>query len=217
MLAIVRKFEVELSKTLSAAAAEDVDEDVHGIIGRRAGENLKRTASSVYWQGLLQWGIRRFSGSQDGYHRSLDKLYLRRNGRAESKAEFDGEGSDGAGVHNWHPDLIGPNESFPKTASLNLTYREADYLRERVVTSCDGSLLAYLMKHRVAVEDVDFAWHLEFDLTPQSLLVEQLKHGQNFSEVMHGAQLLYNLILAEQWVNDHKSADYCDRVDEYRE
>ena len=73
------------------------------------------------------------------------------------------------------------------------------------------------MKHRVAVEDVDFAWHLEFDLTPQSLLVEQLKHGQNFSEVMHGAQLLYNLILAEQWVNDHKSADYCDRVDEYRE
>ena len=100
VLAIVRKFEVELSKTLSAAAAEDVDEDVHGIIGRRAGENLKRTASSVYWQGLLQWGIRRFSGSQDGYHRSLDKLYLRRNGRAESKAEFDGEGSDGAGVHN---------------------------------------------------------------------------------------------------------------------
>lgn len=200
VLAIARKFEDELSKTLS-------DEDVDGVIGRRAGENLKRTASSVYWQGLLKWGIRTFPGSQDSYHRSLDKLYLRRKGRVESKTEFDGEGSDGAGVHNWHPNLIDPDNSFPKTASLKLAKHEAIYLRERVLSNCDGSLLAYLLKHPGHVEGVDFAWHLEMSLNPQSLLAEQLKHGQNFSEVMHGAQLLYNLILAEQSLNADKTAE----------
>ena len=63
-----RKMEIELSRQLEEAGATD------GVIGRRAKEKLQRLPSSVYWQGLYQWGIRAFSGSQDEYHRSRSVL-----------------------------------------------------------------------------------------------------------------------------------------------
>ncbi len=195
-----RKFEIELAKQLG---------DADGAIGRRAKENLQRLPSSVYWQGLLSWGIRSYPGSQSDYHRSLDLFYVRRKGRASSGAEFDGEGAHEAILHNWH-DGLGQLEpdAFPEGATLELTPDEAAYLRERVMTSCADSLLAYLLRYRVDVDGVEFAWQLGIEL-PESL-GELLHHGQNFSEMIHGAQLLYNLILAEQT----KKAD---RVTEYRE
>jgi hypothetical protein len=76
------------------------------------------------------------------------------------------------------------------------------------MTNCADSLLAHLLKSNVDVRGVPFAWDLETPL-PESLS-NPLGHARNFSEVMHGAQLLYNLILAEQSNSD-------DRQDEYRE
>ncbi len=63
------------------------------------------------------------------------------------------------------------------------------------------------MRERIAVEEVEYAWDLTAPLPTH--LRELLDHGQNFSEVMHGAQLLYNLMLAELTGRDEK-------VDEYR-
>ncbi len=46
------------------------------IIGRMARESLRRLPSNIYWQGLGVWGIRVFDGSQDQYHRSVDRWRL---------------------------------------------------------------------------------------------------------------------------------------------
>ena len=51
-------------------------------------------------------------------------------------------------------------------------------------------------------------------LTPERLFVddalrEQLDHGENFSQILHGAQLLYNLMLAER-------AGWTEKISEYR-
>lgn len=48
--------------------------------GVEAKDKLKRLPSAVYWQGLGSWGIRLFPGSQDQYHRALERLY-KRSGR----------------------------------------------------------------------------------------------------------------------------------------
>ncbi len=50
---------------------------------------------------------------------------------------------------NWHDGILQPNDAFPDNATLELTLDEAAYLRERVLTSCSDSLLAYLLRHRV--------------------------------------------------------------------
>ena len=44
-----------------------------GVIGRRARGSLRRLPSSVYWAGMKRLGICQFDGSQDSYHRSLDR------------------------------------------------------------------------------------------------------------------------------------------------
>lgn len=194
-----RKFEIELARTLG---------DADGVIGKRAKDSLKRLPSSVYWQGLMAWGIRAYPKSQSEYHKSLDLHYARLKGRDATATEFGGEGVHGAALANWHPSIVQPPDDFPGVATMELSLEEASYLRERIMTNCTDSLLAHLLKSKIAVRGVPFAWDLEIPL-PESLS-NPLGHARNFSEVMHGAQLLYNLILAEQSNND-------DRQDEYRE
>lgn len=199
-----RKFEIDLAKTLG---------DADGVIGKIAKDSLKRLPSSVYWQGLMAWGIRVYPKSQSEYHKSLDLHYARLKGRDDTATEFDGEGVHGSTLANWHPSIVQPPKDFPNAAAMELTQEEANYLRERVMTNCADSLLAHLLKTKVDVRGVPFAWDLETPL-PESLSTP-LGHARNFSEVMHGAQLLYNLILAEQSNNDDRQEEYRERMNDW--
>ncbi len=174
-------------------------DDNDGNIGKLAKTALKRLPSSVYWQGLHVWGIRSFRGAQIQYHRSLDRYYEQVQGHRGRKSERDAEHDDLISP-NWHPELIDPPPDFPTECSLRLTQLEAEYLAERIRLSpgCSGSLLAELVAQDERSAEVPFPWmHPQCAKLPQKLR-EVLAHAQDFSEVMHGAQLLYNLILAEQ-------------------
>lgn len=196
-----RRIEIELARRLEESGESD------GVIGRIAGAKLQRLPSSIYWQGLAQWGIRTFPGSQDEYHRSLDRFYQRQRARQESRHEHDGETADEADLHNWDIGLPEAGGQFPVGATLSLSVEEAEYLRERVMTHCPRSLLGWLLRERVDVVDAAFAWELQCELP--EVLRKQMRHGRNFSETVHGAQLLYNLMLAEK-------RNWQDRIDQYQ-
>lgn len=174
-------------------------DDKEGNIGKYAKTTLKRLPSSVYWQGLGAWGIRTFPGSQAQYQRSLDRHYAQLGRHGKRKEERDVEHDDLV-APNWHAGLIPPPEGFPDECSLRLTRDEAEYLSERIRLSplCAGSLLAELVARRERHDPVTFAWeHPHVGELPAKLR-EMLLHAQNFSELMRGAALLYNLILSEQ-------------------
>lgn len=186
-------------------------DDHEGNIGRFAKTTLKRLPSSVYWQGLGVWGIRTIAGSQSQYHRSLDRHYLLIGRHGRRMQERDEEHDDLASS-NWHAGLPKAPADFPGRCSLTLSRGEADYLAERIRLGplCAGSLLAELVAHGRSGGSVEFAWeHPDAGKLPAKLR-ELLLHARNFSEVMHGAALLYNLILAEQ-------AKWRDGVATYRE
>ena len=111
---------------------------------------------------------------------------------------------------NWHAGLVAPPKDFPKECSLSLTRGEAEYLAERIRLSpgCSGSLLAELVTQRQRYDDVPFAWHHPHRAKLAPRLREMLVHAQNFSEVMHGAPLLYNLMLTEQALRKEGVAKY---------
>jgi hypothetical protein len=198
-----RKLETELITALMA-------EDESGVIGGRAKENLQRLPSSIYWQGLHDWGIRLFVGSQQEYHRSVDVFYVRRNAYRASRAEFEGESQGEAGRANWHSGVPDIPADFPRVATFSLRRAEAEYLRERILSHCDKSLLAVLVRERIDVEGIAFAWDLQEPLPPE--LKSQIEHGRNFSEAMLGAQLLYNLMLAERRGLAEKIEDFQSRL-----
>lgn len=196
-----RSLEVALIDALSKS------EDKEGTIGIDARASLKRLPSNVYWQGMGSWGIRYFPGSQDQYHRSIDAFYL---SSTRSLRTDDGDLAEGHTVRNWHANIPPTPKDFPRIATFSLDFDEANYLRERIWSRVPHSLLAFLVDQGVMTEPVEFPWeHSQYGNFPLHIK-EQLEHARNFSEAIHGASLLYNLMLAEK-------AENVKWIDEYRE
>lgn len=179
-----------------------------GVIGSEARQSLKRLPSSVYWQGLGSWGIRRFRGQQDQYHRSLDRYY--RTAVVAAKND-DGEPVDGSPRNNWDRALPAVPAGFPKRATFALSQAEARYLAGRIETTHSESLLAFLLDQRRVWESCAYPWEHPAigELNPE--LRGQLEHARLFSLSLHGAALLYNLLLAEkaaheEWTEAYRSA-----------
>lgn len=173
-----------------------------GIIGARAGANVKRLPSSVYWAGLLRWGIRQYDRPP-----SADISSARGLPEAEEYLH--------SGVSPWHATLPSPPAGFPRAVpgGFDLPREEAQWLRERITESTSGSLLAHLAAadHAPAANT---PWHDSLCLSAPEGLQHQLKHARLFSEVMLGAGLLYNTLLAEAYrtagFNAHEVGGYAD-------
>lgn len=188
-------------------------DDKDGNIGKIAGMALKRLPSNIYWRGLGVWGIRAFPGAQAQYHRSLDRYYMQQSRHAARGLERDSEHDDLI-APNWHAGLVATPKGFPSECSLSLNRREAEYLSERIRLSplSAHSLLAELCGRRRRTKPEDFIWqHPDATAWPAKLR-ELVDHARNFSELIHGAQLLYNLIIAGQVKQDGLVSLYRDEV-----
>lgn len=197
----VRRAEVQLIDTLGAEV---------GAIGRLAKGTLKRMPSNIYWIGLERWGIRTFSGTQPDYHH-----FLARGASVNQRdtRDDDGEPVAGAARRSWHGSLPPAPSGFPKIASLTTSTKEAAYLRERIRLSAPRSMLALLLRPGF-LQDAAFVWmHPRLADFPDDI-AKPLHHAQLFAEVMQGAALLYNLMLAEAGKRD-TVADFRTRLEDW--
>ncbi|MFW5997843.1 MAG: DUF6361 family protein, partial [Desulfovermiculus sp.] len=190
-----RSREINLIHALASSS------DSRGTIGIEARSRLRRLPSSVYWNGMSQWGIRLFVGTQDQYHESLARSPDRLSAQAE-------EGMTAPRPVNWHPGLPLRPDDFPRRAEFALSLSEAEYLQDRIMARNPGTLLAFLADRGHASTDIDFPWnHPQFGDLPARLQL-QLQHSRNFSETLYGAALLYNLMLAEKLSSTKLENDY---------
>ena len=182
-----REWEIELIFSLMRGGAAE------GVIGRDAQAALKQLPSYIYWNGLRSFGIRLFSGSRADYFGSMD--HINRVGRAH-RAEGDDPPVDDA--RRWQANLpVAPPDLWDST-TLDLAAEEAAFLQERFVASHPDSLLAHLARAATPVSaEVPFPWDAVEPKTLPAPLAATLEMARYFSEVIHGASLLYNLLLAE--------------------
>ncbi|MER5337828.1 DUF6361 family protein [Micromonospora sp. NPDC002717] len=163
---------------LQAAGATD------GLIGRRASTGVKTLPSTIYASALRRYGID--------------------NGIELTSTPDDPDVAELTDLRagRWPATLPQPPAGFPETVGtgLDLTPWEADWLRERIATSTSGSLLAHLLQVGNRPEDEAAApWLVSAAGTAPQRLRRDLEHARGFSTCLHGAALLYNLILAEQY------------------
>lgn len=188
-----------------------------GVIGQRSGKNLHRFPSSIYWFGLRAWGILRFPGSQDQYHRRLDAIYRERENLRMRRSS---EGSSNEQVlvqDTWDPNLPPRPKDIWHQTNFQLTHQEAAYLQERLILSCRRSMLSFLVESGTPAEGVDFLWqHPQAGQFPEELKC-WVRHAQNFSELIHGASLLYNYLLSKKRANQEWIQYYEDRLSAWRE
>jgi hypothetical protein len=200
--------EIKLIRALQAAGETD------GVIGKVSGASLHRFPASIYWNGLRRWGILRYSGSQSQYHRWLDHFYRKQH---EQPVTDDHEPIEGWGGGNWDPSLPPVPDGFPDEADFRIRPSEAKHLRERVALSCQHSLLVTLLDRCEPVDDVVFIWmHPQLGEFPSEQQM-WIAHARNFSEMMQGAALLYNLMLAELCQQDELVDTYRAMLEDWRE
>lgn len=190
-------------------------DDLAGVFGKTAGKSLKRLPSSVYWAGLGVWGIRLTPFSQDEYHRRIDEVYRRRGTLKTLEKDARARGDDvdqeqRLATYSWHPRLPEPPVEFPAKIDFALTREEAEFIRDRIQVACPDSLLSFLVLH-CKPADTLAPWehpdYASFSTQHQELLT----HARLFSDVMHGASLMYNIQLArlknhEALVEEHQTS-----------
>jgi hypothetical protein len=177
-----------------------------GVIGIEAGPTLKRLPSTIYWQALGVLGIRRYQGSRDSYHRSLDAYYA----KGDVIRGDDGHVISGGNLRRWDPSLPNAPAGFLTESSLRLTEEEANYLRERLMYAAPHSLFAFLANQPLQRAEIVLPWEhpLAEDFPPVNQV--EVMHARNFSELMHGAAVLYNLLLARQRSDEEGRQAYYD-------
>jgi len=181
-----------------------------GVIGKVAGSKLKILPSYMYWSGLGIWGIRRFDGTLYQYFKSLDSFYFFKKNIIKS----DDKEIISNVPYNWDQNLPPRPSNFPEGANLSLSPQEAEYLRERIVTNCRKSILAFLVDNTVST-DVDYIWMHPQSAEFSDLHKNQIQHAKNFSLVMNGASLLYNLMLSEKRNNEDCINKYQNKLSDW--
>ncbi len=205
-----RAREIRLIDALRAGGEDE------GIIGRDAGASLQRLPSMIYWAGLRSWGIRLFTGSQEAYFAALPSLRRVKHRAGSSGDTLAAEDRD---LQTWRAGLPPAPSDLMERADFHLTGDEAGFLVDRLVDSQPNTLLTHLARAGRHA-DCDYIWEHP-DLAAFSSLARRLvAHGELFSAVMHGASLLYNLMLAEmrqhgEWIERYRGAleDWNEKLD----
>ncbi|BAV65511.1 DUF6361 family protein [Sphingobium cloacae] len=195
-----RSLEIRLVNALKAGG------ESNGVIGRDAGANLQRLPSSVYWAGLGSWGIRLFPGSTDNLFTSMRHLQRSRPRVRESEDAA----SERQALQIWTPTLPQCPNDLLDAAHFKLSSDEAQFVVDRLVATHPDSLLTFLARSGDGEAECDNIWEhpqlANFPAVPRRLV----EHAALFSSVMHGASLLYNLLLSRlrdrsEWIERYET------------
>ena len=177
--------ERRLLKTLKDSGFTD------GLVGSRVGPAVKTLPSTIYWGALGQYRIRLTEASAS----SLAARVLPRRGDEPEELVERGDGP-------WCATLPPVPPGFPDVVEggFDLTGPEARWLRERMLEGCPGSLLEHLLSsgHRPSPDSAT-PWDDPATEDAPGSVQEQLRNAELFSRAMHGAALLYNLLVAERY------------------
>ena len=181
--------------------------DVGGLIGRLVGPAVKVLPSTIYWSGLVRYGILTRDAAPDQLTApsastavDADELAIREAG-------------------DWNPTLPPAPDGFPDRVDggFDLLPEEAGWLAEQITKATADTLLTHLLAaERMPDPNSPAPWEDSACATAPELIREQLTHARLFSLGMLGAALLYNLLIGERYeAAGHTRVG--EPVDDYRE
>lgn len=182
-----------------------------GVIGNTARTRLKRMPSEMYWATLGAWRIRGGDLSSEGFfrrqydYRQLSKRSVKADD-PEARELLPGSGLD--------PHLPAPPEGWLRAVDFALTPDEELYLSDQIATSTQGSLLSWLIRNPPG-NSPNFAWDIDNLQRAPAQLRDLVDHARRFSVAIHGAALLYNLLLARKCGKPDLVDEYEERIEDW--
>ncbi|NCT90978.1 hypothetical protein GXB85_08470 [Cellulomonas sp. APG4] len=204
----LRRLETELIDSLIRGTA-DLGDDGWGVIGVSARGRLRRMPSAIFWAVLGRWGIRVWDESADGLFRR--GTGMRELAAARPRAD-DPEADHHVPTSGFVASLPPAPDGLLERTDFRLTAEEAEFLGHQIRASTTGSLLAWLVDHP-PTGDVEHVWDLPGIEHAPPAMVSLVDHGRRLHTVVHGAALLYNLMLAEESGSQDLTQDYNEALD----
>lgn len=203
----LRRLEARLIHSLLRAG------ETEGVIGRQAREKLRRMPSAAYWAATYRYGIRIWDTTIEGYFRTARaKAALRR-----LEPEIDDRGSHAEHrLSGLDPYLPEPPADLLQTASFELRPVDADFLADRLLATTSGSMFAWMLAN-CSTATGEWIWeHPDVGSFPPAL-ARVVDHARRFHTVIHGAALLYNLLLAEKRDSEELINRCREAIEQWRE
>jgi len=189
--------------------------DHEGLIGRYVGAAVRDLPSGIYWNTLRRFGILRREVTP-GQVVGLPQ----RPRQADDATEFLGHSNA-----VWAPTLPPPPADFFEfeRCDFALTRDEATWLAEQIVNAVPETLLQFLVARRSRIADHSrYAWEDPDADAVSGRVRDALAEARRFALAMHGAALLYNLLLAERAEeldisrHDGRREEFANGLDEWR-
>lgn len=196
-------------RTLIATLRASGNDDLTGLLGARAGQSLQTLPSTVYWGSLRRFGI---VGEEHVWRADVF--------RPEAH-EVDGDDAVARRRSTaWSPTLPSIPKGFPHSLdrAFELSHDEAGWLRDRILNRAPETLLAHLMEN-APLKESRSPWSDPSATTATEEVRKVLWNAEAFSTAMHGASLLYNLLLAEEYERSipEERRRFSAPIEDYRE
>lgn len=185
------------------------NKDENGIIGKRSLANggwVKRSPADIYWSGLRRYGI--FVGGNMSLSEYISAMCALKNQKStltklgnRRDGEEDSDDND-AGSVGYRQFIRMPlyHEDWMENTRIQLTKEEGKFLHNQIVTSCQGSMMAYVLEHNM----VEFLERSNFkDLR---VIIDQFPEeiqsnywiALRFSDFLCVLRTIYNIVLSDE-------------------
>ena len=204
------------------------DTDEQGIIGSTLvgtpkSRELVRKPSSIYWAGMRQFRIIKTRLSLSEYVASQDKQDSIIDLLAATDQEEMGDDSDAGYDDRFGICLPDNNNHWDEDLSIDLTYEEASFLRDKIIDNNKGSLIGQVLKSKKWMKA--FVGLNSFkDMSAffcSEKLTEEIKTyllvAGDFDEIINGAHIRYNCLLQERFGTEENLNRFSVRWDQWRQ
>lgn len=186
----------------------EADPKAEGVIGSRVLPKgwVARKPSDIYWNGIRTFGIFCDYGLSIPEYVSLavklkeQKSVSRLGNRNDDAEENDKDDSDAGDIGNirfWNLPIY--HDDWRDNLTIELTQEEAFYLDKQIQKSTKGSLLEYVLKNHIDLNEYDDFASLTAELSEKvsEKLAYMMKLACDFNNLVYMARVRYNVMLGK--------------------
>ena len=177
--------------------------DEYGIIGKRSiqgGGWVSRTPASIYWAGLRRYGFFKRRMSIDQYIKFIaiqkqNTSGVVKLGNSSDESHDDKRAGDVQKKYLFNIPTY--KMDWIDNLDINLTPDEGQFLKNQIIETCNGSLLAYVLKEDIHefLDIPSFSGLKAIDFPDE--IQNNLIKADSFSEFCFALRVIYNLIVSE--------------------
>ena len=199
--------EIDVDEKDCAIRLLNSDSKVEGVIGSRVLPKgwVSRRPSDIYWNGIKRYGIFCVKDlSIQEYISSAVRIENQKSAIKSTKYTYDEEENNNDDVDAGDIDSIkfwsmpSSGNDWRDNLTIDLTKEESEYLNRKIQKETGGSLLEYILKNKIILDEYDSFESLRYALSDKvdSETTDMMKLACDFNKLIY-AGVRYNLMLSE--------------------